>query len=64
MVYNNNECVALEVTFGIPQGCVLSPIVFVIFINHLLEGIDSGLRIFADYNQVNRDVSGEMGKKY
>ena len=64
MVYNNHECVAQKVTIGIPQGCVLSTIVFITLINHLPEGIASGLRIFADYNQVNRDVSDEIGKKY
>ena len=41
-----------EVLSGIPQGSILGPILFTIFINDIAEVVESGCRIFADDTKV------------
>jgi endonuclease/exonuclease/phosphatase family metal-dependent hydrolase len=46
------------VTSGIPQGSVLGPILFVIFINDMPDMVNSICKLFADDTKIYRIISG------
>ena len=52
-----------KVVSGVPQGSVLGPILFVIYINDLPEGIKSWCSMYADDTKLSTPVDTEEGRR-
>lgn len=57
VVVNGSKSVPSPVISGIPQGTVLGPVLFVIYINDLLDSISSGGLMFADDTKLYRKIT-------
>ena len=57
VVVNGSVSAPAPVISGIPQGTVLGPILFVIYINDLLDNISSGGLMFADDTKIYRQIT-------
>ena len=50
-------------TSGIPQGSVLGPLLFIIFINDLLDCVKSAIKLFADDIKLYREIKDQSNIK-
>jgi hypothetical protein len=48
VVINGSNSDWLSINAGIPQGSILGPLLFIIFINGIVQDIDAQIKLFAD----------------
>jgi len=60
VVVNGRKSNWTQVTNGIPQGSVLGPVLFVIFINDLSDVVQGFIEMFADDTKLFRPIYDEL----
>ena len=56
VVVNNQSSQTATVISGVPQGTVLGPMLFLLYINDISDNVDSLMRLFADDSLVYREL--------
>ena len=59
IILEGNKSSSTTVTSVIPQGTVLGPLLFLVFINYLPEAVSSSIRLFADNTLLYRCIRSD-----
>ena len=61
-VVNGANSSYVEVTTGVPQGSVLGPLLFLLYVNDINNAITSQIKLLADDSVLNRNISNQNEK--
>ena len=57
VILNGSSSQWIDVTSGVPQGSVLSPLLFLLYVNDITDGVQSTLEMFADDSKLYRIIN-------
>ena len=60
VVVNRIQSLAAQVTSGVPQGSVLGPILFLMFINDISDDVRNTLKLFADDFKIYKTIKSHQ----
>ena len=63
VVMDGEKSFPCDVLSGVPQGTVLGPILFLIFINDIGERLNSNINLFADDCALYRNIRSEEDRQ-
>ena len=53
---NGSSSKRFEVTSGVPQGSILGPLLFIVYVNDITDSVQSTLEMFADDSKLYRII--------
>ena len=56
VILNGSSSQWIDVTSGVPQGSVLGPLLFILYVNDITDGVQSTLEMFADDFKLYRTI--------
>lgn len=59
VIVNGRQSKVSDVLSGVPQGTVLGPLLFLIYISDISEGVKANIKVYVDDTKIKRGIQNE-----